>query len=63
MISSKTDLLVSLDMDYISFYQPLPQKPQSTILIFLVFMGNKLNNATFPEISISKFVKPLDIGS
>lgn len=52
MISFETDLLISLNMDYISFYQPLLQKPQFTMLIFLVLMSNKLNNVIFLEINI-----------
>ena len=51
MILSKTDLLISLDIDYINFYQSPPQKPQSTLLTFPILMGNKLNNASFLEIS------------
>lgn len=63
LFSLKTDLLVSLDMDCISSYQPLPQKPRSIMSTFSVLMDNKLNNAMFSEISIYEFVKPSDMGS
>ena len=50
-------------MDCISFYQPLPEKPRSTMSTFPVPTGDKLSNATFPEISTYEFVKPSGMGS